>query len=213
LHEHGFTVDAPLLSGHGTHISDMVGTGWRDWLRDAGAAAHAIGRSGRRLHIVGLSMGAILGILTAPTFDAVTLTTINAPLRVFSRRVHLAGFYRGSDRILEESPPLPFRDEAQRYAHQYDDNPVGTVAELFDLVRAAQASLRRVSCPTLVVQSRVDETVRPESAEILMRGLGSLDKRILWLQDSRHVAILDKERHVVFDATIDHLERHLQPPD
>jgi len=201
----GYGVRAPLLAGHGTHVSDMVDTTWRDWLRDAATAANAVVEAGHRLHIVGLSMGGALGILLAPPFAAATLTTINTPQRVFSRRVRFASLLRGSRRVVDEDPPAPYDDEAQSYAHQYDENPVGTIADLFDLVRAAGRSLERVTCPALVVQSRVDETVRPESAEIILRGLGSRHKRIVWLERSRHVALLDTERGLIHEQVLEHL--------
>ena len=207
LHDHGYGVRAPLLAGHGTHVSDMLDTGWRDWLRDAAAAAHDVSATGATLHIVGLSMGAVLGILLAPVFAAATLTTVNAPLRVYSRRVRFASMARGSRRVLDPEPPDPYDDEAQAFAHQYDETPVGTVAELFDLVRAAAKSLHRVTCPTLVVQSRVDETVRPESAELILRGIAAADKRVLWLERSRHVALLDVERDILHAQLLEHLAR------
>jgi carboxylesterase len=186
----------------------MVDTGWRDWLRDAATAAYTVTASGSRLHIVGLSMGGVLGLLLAPAFDAATLTTINAPLSVHSRRVHLAPLMRGSRRIAREEPPAPYDDEAAPYAQQYDDRPVGTVADLFDLIRAARANLGRVTCPTLVVQSRVDETVRPRSARMILRGIASTEKRIVWLERSRHVAVLDRERGRIHASVLEHLTRH-----
>jgi carboxylesterase len=213
LADHGYGVSAPLLSGHGTDVEHMVGTGWRDWLRDAATAADAVTGSGDRLHIVGLSMGGLLGLLIAPSFGAATLTTINAPLRVYSRRARVAWLARGSGRILDEEPPEPYDEEAQPYAHQYDASPVGTVAELFDLVRASRASLSRVTCPTLIVQSRVDETVRPGSAEIIRDGIAADDKRILWLERSRHVALLDGERDLIVRAVLDLLGRHAVGPE
>jgi carboxylesterase len=36
--EAGFTVEMPLLPGHGTSVEDMVDTGWDDWLAAAEAA-------------------------------------------------------------------------------------------------------------------------------------------------------------------------------
>ncbi len=58
---------------------------------------------------------------------------------------------------------------------------------------AARTALPRVRCPVLIVQSKVDETVHPTSAEIIYNGLGSTQKRIMWLARSRHNALLDVE--------------------
>jgi len=201
----GYSVSAPLYPGHGTRVEDMLATGWRDWLRAAAGAADELTRLGKRLHLVGLSMGGVISILLAPTFDAATLTTINAPMRIQSKRARIARVARGSKRIVRQQPLPPPAGAGAAYYHQYVDTPIGKLGDLFDLVRAARRTLDRVECSTLVVQSRVDETVQPESAQIIYDGIASPDKRLLWLDHSRHVAIIDEERDVIFDAIFGHL--------
>jgi len=213
LNREGFTIVAPLLAGHGTRVEEMVATGWRDWLRTATEPALEIIDDGRPLHLVGLSMGGVLSLLMAPVLGAASVTTINAPLLVRNRRARLAALYRGSDRIDEGDPPEPAPPETRKYQQQYDDTPVGTVAELSDLISAARRNLWRVTCPALVIQSRVDETVKPRSAEIIYDGIGSEQKGLVWLEESRHVAVLDVERVAIAGAILEHLgeptDRHL----
>ena len=76
-------------------------------------------------------------------------------------------------------------------------NCPGGSCELFDLVKAAKRNLHRVTTPTLVVQSTADETVKHESGQMIYDGISSEDKRLLWLNRSRHVSTLDVERHVI----------------
>ncbi len=206
LGEAGYTVVAPLLAGHGTTLEDMVETGWRDWMRSAAEAATDILAAGQRLHLVGLSMGGVMSLLLAPVFEASSVATINAPQRVWDRRTKLATAYRGSKRIDLGEPPIPAPPEMVEFQQQYNGTPVGTVAELGDLIIASRHNLQRVTCPALVIQSRVDETVKPVSAEIIYDGLGSTQKGLVWLEESRHVALLDVERDVIADAIVDHLK-------
>jgi len=201
----GYSVSAPLYPGHGTRVEDMLATGWRDWLRAAAEAADELTQLGKRLHLVGLSMGGVISILLAPTFNAATLTTINAPMKIQSKRARVARVARGSKRIVRQQPPPAPAGAGAAYYHQYADTPIGKLGDLFDLVRAARRSLDRVECPTLVVQSRVDETVQPESAQIIYDGVAAADKRLLWLDRSRHNAIIDEERDVIFGAIFGHL--------
>jgi carboxylesterase len=65
----------------------------------------------------------------------------------------------------------------------------------------------------LIIQSKTDETVKPVSAEIIYDGIGSSEKGLVWLEHSRHVALLDKERDVISQAILEHLERHSRPAD
>ncbi len=207
LNEEGFPVAAPLLAGHGTRVEDMVDTGWRDWVESAAVAATEIQDAGKRLHLVGLSMGGVISLLLAPVFDAISVTTINAPQRVWDRRTRFATLFRGSKRIKPAGALVPASAEMVEFQRQYEGTPVGTVAELRDLMSATNRNLHRVTCAALVIQSRADETVKPISGEIIYEGVGSVDKRLVWLEKSRHVALLDEERDVIARVILEHLER------
>jgi len=206
LNEAGFTVRGSLLAGHGTSVVEMVGTGWRDWMRSAATDAIELAASGRPLHLVGLSLGGIISLLIAPVLEAASVTTINAPQVVRNRRARFAGIYRGTDRVDPRDPPDPASPDMEQFQQQYDAKPIGTIAELGDLIRAARRNLHRVTCPTLVIQSRIDEAVLPKSAEIIYDGIGSVEKGLVWLEKSRHVATLDIESDIIAQAVLDHLE-------
>jgi carboxylesterase len=139
------------------------------------------------------------------------VTTINAPQVVWDRKAHLAGVYRGSKRIERSDPPLPAPPEMRQFQQQYNGTPVGTAAELNDLMRAVRRNLGAVTCPALIIQSRTDETVRPRSADIIYDGLGSAEKGVVWLERSRHVALLDIERDVIAAAVLDLLRPSRTP--
>lgn len=205
LGEAGFGVIAPLLAGHGTKVEDMLATGWRDWVASATEAAVEATAGDGRVHFAGLSMGGLIGLLLANAFDATSVTTINSPVYVHNRRLSFAFLLRGSDRI-DRYPPDEWPDGfAVEYARQYDSSPLGTSADLYDVMRAAKRHLPLVSAPALVIQSRIDETVRPRSGQYIYDHLGSVTKKMLWLQRSRHVATLDVERDLIADQLIDHL--------
>lgn len=206
LADAGYPVTVPLLAGHGTTESDMATTGWRDWVRSAGESAQEILDRGHRLHLAGLSMGGIISLLIGPSFGASSITTINAPIKVHNWRVRFSGLMRGSQRIRDLPPDPEPPADTEEYWQGYDDQPVGTVAELFDLVRAARRNLHLVTAPALIVQSNADETVKPESGQIIYDGISSTGKRLLWLTRSRHVSTLDVERHLIAAAMLDHLD-------
>ncbi|MFN2505212.1 MAG: alpha/beta hydrolase, partial [Acidimicrobiales bacterium] len=56
----GFTVEAPLLPGHGTTVDELERTDWEDWLGAARAAYRDLVGSCRRVVVAGLSMGGSL---------------------------------------------------------------------------------------------------------------------------------------------------------
>src|SRR3546814_3885283 len=85
LADAGFAVEMPRLPGHGTHVDDMVETGWDDWLTEAERALGALAERcpGGRLVVVGLSMG---GALTAALAEGhpelAGIVLINSPAAV-----------------------------------------------------------------------------------------------------------------------------------
>lgn len=201
----GYGAVAPLLPGHGTEIEHMLAHGWRDWVRAAAEPAAEVESRGARLHVAGLSMGGLLAILLAAVFDVTSLTTINAPIRVFDRRVPLSFLVRGTRRIVEQEDPERPLGFAVDHDHGYRDSPIGTVADLYLLMRSARRALPKVTAPTFVIQGRADETVRHESAGFIYERAGSPYKRLLWLEESAHVATLDVERVTLARELVRHL--------
>jgi carboxylesterase len=201
----GFGVTVPLLPGHGTTIKAMLDVGWRDWLGAAAEAADDVLASGAKLHVGGLSMGGLLAILLATTFEPVSVTTINTPIRTFEWRIRFSALVKGSPRVIDEPEPERAPGFASGYDWGYRETPVGSVADLYLLMRAARNALPHVSAPTLVIQSHADKTVRPASGSIIYDGVGAAVRRMVWLEDSSHMATLDVERHEVAAEMARHL--------
>lgn len=201
----GIEVFAPLLAGHGTNAEALEHVGWRDWVRSAGTATNDAVATGKRVHLVGLSMGGLLSLLVAPTFGAASVTTINAPQRIHDRIAPLAGIaqrFMPMHRWERDAPPDPTVAE---YWVQYSAVHLRSVTQLLHLIRATGKNLDRVTCPTLIIQSRTDETVRPVSAEHLYEGIASREKRVVWLERSVHVSTLDVERDRIHRAVLERI--------
>jgi len=61
----GFTVELPLLPGHGTSIEDMVTTRWADWSAAAERAYEELAARCSAVVVAGLSMGGTLTLWLA----------------------------------------------------------------------------------------------------------------------------------------------------
>lgn len=203
----GHTVVAPRLPGHGTTPADLATATAEQWLAATLEAAQSV-RDHARIHLVGLSMGGMLAILAARPTAAHSLVTINAPVRTQDRKVALAPLLR---RLVPETmaEPALSPDPALDYLWSpYPTHPTAAVVELVRVVRRGWKEAKRLRRPSLVVQSRTDETVLPSSGSRLARRLRA---RILWLDDCRHNALLDPCRPLVHQATIDHIEGSFTP--
>src|SRR5690625_460498 len=58
----GFSIEMPLLPGHGTVVEDMIPTRFTDWLGEAEAALKRLTERCEKVVIVGLSMGGSLTV-------------------------------------------------------------------------------------------------------------------------------------------------------
>ena len=97
----GYTVELPLLPGHGTAIEDMIPTRWADYVEAAEAAYHDLARRCDAVAVVALSMGGTLACWLAehhPEIVGMVLVNpfIDPPARELPRRA--AGGPRLGDR-------------------------------------------------------------------------------------------------------------------
>jgi carboxylesterase len=202
LNERGYTVVAPLLAGHGTGVAAMATTGADDWIASARRAVAAVADH-RQIHLGGLSMGGLIALILAGPAGAASVTTINSPVIVRDKRLYLAPLARYLvDRVAwEETDPPDLDEEVKPYWIPSPGFPTAAAVGLLSIGGRAVLAARRLELPSLVIQSKTDETVDPRSARILARALG--DKcRMLWLERSIHVAVLDRERDRIAAALL-----------
>ena len=202
----GFSVELPLLPGHGTSVEDMVPTRWSDW---------SVGRRSRlrrasppvanRSFVAGLSMGGSLAIWLAERHPEIAGVIVVNPLvepPATSFRDMLLGHARSRRRLgarasdptsrWQGAPEIGLRRHADR-------------ADALD-VRGRRRGRRRLGelrCPVLLFSSRTDHVVPTESGDLLVEQCGGPVERV-WLERSFHVATLDydapeiEERAVAF---------------
>lgn len=94
------------------------------------------------------------------------------------------------------------------YLHQ----PVDTYFSLQALygiakiIKNIDLRLKEVKSPALVIHSKKDFIAAPASASYVLKHLGSDEKRLVWLEQSHHLVMYDKEKDRVFKAVKEFLE-------
>jgi carboxylesterase len=196
LHGLGYTVLGPRLAGHGTSPQDMARTDWRHWYADVEDGYHLLRGLCREVSVAGLSMGALLAFKLAAEHPVARIAAVSTPIFFFDRRLPFLPFYRLFRRFEpQENHRLSVNE---RYDVAYGHMPLPSLASLLSLVRHVDGLLPQVDRPALLIQSRSDRTVRPDSAPYIYSRLGSRDKQLVWLEKSGHVATLDVEHDQVF---------------
>ncbi len=181
----GFTTLAPTLPGHGTDPADLVGLTWTDWL-DAARAWEAD-------FVVGQSMGACLALQLAAEQRCRAVVCIN-PIAADPDAIEGLTWRKSRGQLWIDVAPTGVEEIA------YERLPIEALIAMTEGV--ATIDLAMVDRPVLLITSAADDVVDPTSSEAIAAALGGNAQR-LRLHHSGHVATLDKERHVVQQATVE----------
>jgi carboxylesterase len=208
----GFTVDLPLLPGHGTSLEDMVPTRWEDWTAGAEDAYQGLVARCHKVAVVGLSMGGSLSCLLAVHHPEIAGLAVINPLieppadsfRELIRQLLADG--------METSEGIG-SDIAKEGAVEasYSGSPLAAALSLFEGVDQVATRLGEIRCPTLLLNSRVDHVVPGESGDRLEQSVGGPIERV-FLERSYHVATLDWDAPVIEERVVAFADQILDGP-
>lgn len=204
----GLSVSLPRLPGHGTSWREMARTRWEDWYAEVDRAFEELRGRCERVFVMGLSLGGCMALRLAEErgTDVAGLVLVNPSLVAEDRRLALLPVLRFV------APPQPgLGDDVKREgAHElaYDRLPVTALVGLPKLWSATRAKLGDVHQPVLVFRSTEDHVVGPRSVAALREGLSSTDFEERSCPDSYHVATLDNDAEMIFDASLAFVRAH-----
>jgi carboxylesterase len=201
LADAGFTVEMPLLPGHGTDVADMAPTRWEDWSGAAEAAYVDLASRCDGVVVCGLSMGGSLSVWLAEHHPeiagiAVVNPLVSAPddLAPIVQEMIDGGMEMmpgvGSDIALEGS-----------VESAYAEVPLRAAQSLFAAAAEIEAGLSSVTCPVLLLSSPQDHVVPPANGDILAAAVKGPVERII-LERSFHVATLDYDKDEIEARTV-----------
>jgi len=183
------------LPGHGTSSGHLEHVHRQDWWRgfQRGLAIVQGRHPGKPVVVAGFSTGAFLALRAAAELlhPPRALVSINAPLKLANRMSLLAPAVEGWNRVVHGAglDGLALRsvpNDSEFPQDNYARNPVHSLHQLERAGDDARQYLSRIHAPTLIVQADADPVVRPESGEILMRGVASSSKILVSWPAARH---------------------------
>ncbi|MGC8524160.1 MAG: alpha/beta hydrolase [Acidibrevibacterium sp.] len=195
----GFTVVGPRLPGHGTSPDDMETTGYLDWLGEAERALHDLVQRKRKVFVTGLSMGGTLTLNLAARFpsEVSAIAPIAAAAGLASEALSDALAINPAPKRL---PGIGSDIKAPGVVElAYKETPVACLREVTVLISMTRGMLSRIVCPSLVIHSREDHVVPPRNAMDIVEMIRADDIRLLWLNNSYHVATLDNDKALILD--------------
>ncbi len=223
----GLKVLCPLAPGHGASDKEMLATSWQDWVRAGQEAFDQIAAQCDRVVIVGLSMGAIVGVILASRNKKATGLGLLSPAIKFDGKgskkldavLRMMDYIPAMGRWVSwiEQPPFGLKDEAlqKEIAQQLakagrgESSEHGTfrtyahsLKELEYMVKYCRSAAPHVRCPALVLHSLEDSFTSETNAVEAYRMLGSRDKRMVLLSGCDHMITVDLRKEDVANQVL-----------
>ncbi len=202
LAEAGFTVELPLLPGHGTKVEDMLPTTFHDWLATAEASYLSLAERCDQVVVVGLSMGgALTAWLGSDHPEVAGLVCINAVVSVPEgmREAVAEVLATGADRFAGIGSDIARPGVVES---AYAETPLAPLLTLFDAADDLGDRLGRITSPMLIVTSTEDHVVDPANSDVLAAAVAGPVERVR-CERSYHVVTMDHDRELVISATVD----------
>ena len=199
--EAGYSVEQPLLSGHGTVVEDMLDTTWEDWSADAEAAYQSLASRTESVVVAGLSMGGSLTLWLATKHPEIAgIICVNPATQVPPEvRDFVASMVEAGDIVMTgigSDVADPTSPESA-----YADTPLKPLISMFDAAIHTQSALPDVKCPLLLFTSPQDHVVPPTDSDYLADVYGGPVERVS-CERSYHVATLDYDKEMIIDQSL-----------
>lgn len=194
LNSFGYSVSAPLLTGHGTRPEDLKGVTWRDWFRDSQKALEELKKRVDKVFVGGISMGGNLAMLISEDEGVRGIIAMGPSVRYkFHNLAKLSLFLMGLTKTYRKKyyPPWVRKYMGKRKVYPY--YPVESAKAVFKLTEETKKFLPQITKPILIMQSTADHMVSKRSPKIIFDGVRSKIKEIFWVEDVYHVFVGNKK--------------------
>ncbi len=202
LNAAGYTVSAPLLSGHGTVPYALEHVTHKDWIADAQRYYDDLRGTCEKVFVGGMSMGGSLALIVAQhNRDVAGIIAMGVPLRFRRQRLAMIIFaLLRSLRKYEQKRYPVFRTHPQMTKLvTYQTYPIDSALEVFQLAKVARKGMQRITQPILIIQSSQDHIVTRSSIYELYLRVRSKRKKKILLSNAYHNFIADAQHQRIYD--------------
>ncbi len=224
IHAAGYAAHAPRLAGH-TDLRALEDSTWRDWYGSAEAVLDDHRKRGRRVVVLGFSMGALLALRLAAKRpdDVAGVVAISVPLEqprwqrhaiaglASLRRKPLVGRWI-RPRTKQRGPDIRIWREQAR-SPSLSAFPYPSLREFVALQREVRACLPRVRTPLLLIHGRLDHTAPVEHSARVAQAVSSPDVRRVILPRSFHIVGRDLDADRAADEVTRFVTKVLGPTE
>ena len=206
LANEGITVYAPLLPGHGTKPEDMLTVSWQDWINCAEEGIKKLEKSSDEIYLIGSSIGANIAFIISQKSKVKGIVSLAMPLKFkfnFLLKLYTrirARFHNFQKKHYHEKDLHVVKNKVH-----YKVLPLPKFKDLFFLMGETKKVLPIIKVPVLIMQSTTDGTVTRKNAKNIYDLIKHDSKKLVFIPDSYHVFVMDKNRKIVFVEILEFL--------
>ncbi len=206
--DHGFTASGPLLPGHGTTPEDLNQMTWKDWFNVAENSYLDLRRDHKKVFVLGESLGGLLALHLAVKYTDISGLMLLAPALII-RKLWLSKFLFPFKKYIYKPYVLKKNSEDVMPWQGYNVLPLKAGASFYQFQNIVKKELTKVTVPTLVFQGHKDATIDPLSSFVIHDEIQSSIKELVWLPNSGHVILLDKQFPEVENSCLEFIQHIL----
>ena len=211
--EKGYSIILPALTGYGTSPEDLKSVSVDDWIKDGMEAITKLSKTCEKIAVVGHSLGGLLTLILASRNRNISnIVTWAAPWWINNRLFSLLP-------VLTKIPFLPrIIPEKMEITHSqdlldqgwigYDWLPTSLGMVLHEILNILHKEIGNVSCPSFIIQGKLDNTIESKSALKIYERINNSQKQIWLIEDAQHALMQESCKYELFDQTLSFIEDH-----
>lgn len=207
----GYTVSAPLLSGHGTVPRDLEHVTHKDWINDAQKYYDALDKKCDKVFVGGMSMGGSLALILAQrNRDIAGIIAMGTPFMFRRQRMGIVvlNLLQSLKKYEHKRYPIFGAHPQVTRLVSYQTYPIVSALEVFRLATYARKGLRQIVQPIFILQSSQDHIVARSSIYEIYLRVRSKQKEKKVLPGAYHNFIADIQHSHVYDDILAFMNKY-----
>ena len=193
LEKNGYSSHAPHYRGHGEAPENLLVTNPDQWWEDVVCGYEFLKSKGfDEIAVAGLSLGGVFSMKLALNYPVKGIVTMCAPMTMRTTDIMFQGVLKYAKQYKKYEGKSEQEIDIELAAMRQQGMP--SLAELQKLIASVREEIDMLYAPILVVQSRKDGVIDPQSANTIYETVESTHKQLKWFENSGHVITLGPEK-------------------
>ncbi|HID92581.1 MAG TPA: hypothetical protein EYP60_00665 [bacterium (Candidatus Stahlbacteria)] len=204
LAKQDFTVYCPRLPGHikcpigyETCLRELPNVTYNDWEHSVNEAFSKLGQWVDEIYVGGISLGANLAVIIAGSHSVQGVISVAGV--IYTRGVLTLGSL-----AIYLAKKILARGKGEAIYHGVS---ISKLASMRMAVERTKEILPKVRAPLLVMHSKYDDIVHPKSAKYIYKRANSNEKKLMWLESTRHGIDAVEDANIISEQIINFINK------